>query len=127
MKKAVLLGVVLALLPLVVHGEPEYGTFEWNDHTCRRNANYAKALMQQRQYGWSFTDSLAWIDEQLKNDPELIKYNSTNLETLNRQLFNINAREAYLVKVETLPQEKQRVITDFELESYGECMKVLER
>ena len=127
MKTAVLLSVVLTLLTIAAQGETRNAAFGRHDRTCRRDANFAKMLMWQKQHGWSFTDSLDWIDEQLKNDPELLMANDPNITAMNKQILNITAREAYSANLEIFEHEKQRVVTDFELYTYRHCMDLLEQ
>lgn len=128
MKAAMWLCAILVLLPTSALAELQMEMnvkFENNDKSCRRDAYVAKILMWQRQHGVSFTDSLNWIDEQLKNDPELIQLNSPDLTSATKQLFNYMARDAYSRPIEMFEQDKQRVATDFELDTYRRCMDQL--
>lgn len=125
MKAAMWLCAILVLLPTAALAELQLDMnieFESNDQFCRQNAYFAKILMWQRQHGVSFTDSLNWIDEQLKNDPKLIQLNSPDVTSVARRLLNYIARDAYSRPIEVFEQDKQRVATDFELDNYNICM-----
>ena len=124
MKAAVCLGVVLALFSAAAGGQPptraqrEVARFEFNDQFCRREAYFSKMLMWQRQHDWALTDSLNWMDEELKNHPNRI-------DTTNKSLYNTIAREAHFYPVSATEAEKQRASNDLEATHYHKCMDAL--